>query len=96
MVVEIHVDLVVAREGIHETEEFMADCAIHYKVDLWQRETIFWACSVDVSEVDAESPLSVRFFDEYNIGQPFRVLHLSDCPCLEELVDLLVDSFLSF
>ena len=96
MVVEIHVDVVVAREGIHETEEFMAGCGIHYEVDSWQRETIFWACSVDVSEVDAESPLAVRFFDEYGVGQPFRVLHLSYCPSLEELVDLLVDRFLSF
>ena len=67
-----------------------------YEVDPWQRETIFWACSVDISEVDAESPFVVRFFDEYDVGQPFRVLHLSDCPCLEELADLLIDRFLSF
>ena len=96
MVVGIHADLVVAGESIHETEEFMAGCGIYYEVDSWQRETIFWACSVDVSEVDAESPLAVRFFEEYDVGQPFRVLHLSDCLCLEELADLLVDCFLSF
>ena len=54
----------------------------------------FWACSVDVSEVDAEPPLSVCFFDEYDVGQPFRIFHLSDRPCLEKLVDLLVDCFL--
>ena len=74
MVVGIHADLVVAGESIHETEEFMASCGIYYEVDSWQRETIFWACSVDVSEVDAESPLAVRFFEEYDVGQPFRVL----------------------
>ena len=58
--------------------------------------TIFWACSVDVSEVDAKSPFAVCFFDEYDVGKPFRVLHLSNCPCLEELADLLIDRFLSF
>ena len=72
----------------------MAGCGIYYEVDPCQRETIFWACSVDVSEVDVESPLVVRFFDEYDVGQPFKVLRLSDCHCLEELVDLLVDCFL--
>ena len=69
----------------------MVGGGIHYEVDLWQRETIFWACSIDVSEVDAESPLAVRFFDEYDVGQPFLVLHLSDYSCMEELADLLVD-----
>ena len=74
----------------------MADCGIYDEVDSRQRETILWACSVDVSEVDAESPLVVCFFDEYDVGQPFRIFHLSDCPCLEEFVDFLIDRFLPF
>ena len=72
----------------------MAGCGVYDKVDSRQRETIFWACFVDVSEVDAEPPLSVFFFDEYDVGQPFRIFHLSDYPCLEEFADLLVDRFL--
>ena len=74
----------------------MADCGIYNEVDPWQGETILWACSVDVSEVDAESPLVVRFFDEYDVGQQFRILHFSYCPSLEELADLLIYRFLSF
>ena len=74
----------------------MARCGIYNEVDSWQRETIFWACSVDVSEVDAESPLAVRFFDEYDVGQPIRILHFSDCLCLKELADLLIYCFFSF
>ena len=74
----------------------MAGCGIYNEVYPWQRETIFWACSVDVSEVDAESPLAVFFFNEYDVGQPFRILHFFDCPCLEELPDLLIYRFLSF
>ena len=88
--------MVVAGESIHKTEEFMACCGIYDEVDSWQRETIFWACSVDVSEVDAESPLVVRFFVEHDVGQPFRVFHFSDCSYLEKFVDLLVDRFLPF
>ena len=72
----------------------MAGCGIYDEVDSRKREVVFWACSVDVSEVDAESPLAVYFFDKYDVGQQFRIFHLSDCPCLEELADLLVDHFL--
>ena len=39
----------------------MDGCGIYDEVDSRQSETIFWACSVDVSEVDAESPLAVCF-----------------------------------
>ena len=61
LVIWIHADLVVARESIHKTEEFMAGCCIYDEVDSRQRETILWACSVEVGEVNAESPLTVRF-----------------------------------
>ena len=74
----------------------MASSGIYDEVDSRQRETVLWARSVDVSEVDAESPLAVFFFDKYDVGQPLRVLHLPDRSCLEEFVDLLVDGFLSF
>ena len=96
MVVWVHADLVVAGEGIQKTEEFMAGRGIHDEVDSRQRETIFWVRFVDVSEVDAKSPLAVCSFDKYDVGQPFRIFHLSNCSRLEEFFDLLVDRFLPF
>ena len=96
LVVWVHADLVVAGEGIHKIDEFMVGSCIHDEVDSLQRETVFWACFVDVSEVDAESPLAVFFFDKYDVGQLFRIFHLSDCSRLKEFVDLLVDRFLPF
>ena len=74
----------------------MAGYGICNEIDPRQRKAIFWACSVDVSEVDAKSPLAVCFFDEHDVSQSFWVLHLSDCPCLKELSDLFVDRFLPF
>ena len=56
----------------------MASSGIHDEVDSRQGDTVLWARSVDVSEVDAESPLAVCFFDKYDVGQPFRIFHLSD------------------
>ena len=46
----------------------MACCGVHDEVDPWQREAVLWACFVDVSEVDTESPLSIFFFDEYYVA----------------------------
>ena len=40
--------------------------------------------------------LPFDFFDKYDVGQPFRILHLSNCSRLEEFADLLVDPFLPF
>ena len=71
----------------------MAGSGIHDEVDTRQRETVLWACFVDVSEVDAESPLVVCFFNNYDVGQPFRIFHFFDCSSLEEFADLLVDAF---
>ena len=95
LVVGVHANLVVIGESIHKSEEFMAICGIYYKVDPRKREAIFRACSINVSKVDVESPFVVRFFDEYDVGQPLRVLHFSDRTCLEELSDLLINRFLS-
>ena len=74
----------------------MAGCGIYDEVDPRQRETVLWACFVNVSEVDTKSPLAVCFLDKHNVGQPFRIFYLSDCSRLEEFTDLLVDRFLSF
>ena len=74
----------------------MACCGVHDEVDHRQREAVLWARFVYVSEVDAESPLAICFFDEHDVSQPFRVLHLLDRSFLEKFADLLVDGFLPF
>ena len=96
LVVWVHTDLVVAGKGVHKTEEFMACCGVHDEVDPRQREVVLWACFVYVSEVDTESPLAICFFDEHDVNQPLRILHLPDRSCLEKFADLLVDGFLPF
>ena len=74
----------------------MASCGVYNEVDPRKREIVPCARSVDVCEVDTESPLAVCFFDKYDVGQPLKILHLPDRSCLEEFADLLIDGFLSF
>ena len=96
MVVEVHTDLVVAREGVHEAEEYVTGRSVYYDINPRQGEAILRAGLVEVCEFDAKPPLAVFFFDENNIGQPFRVLYFYDCLCLEELTDLFINRLLSF
>ena len=74
----------------------MADGGVYDEVYPRQRETALWTCFVDVSEVDTKSPLVICFFDEYDVGQPLRILYLPDRSCLEEFFDLLIDGFFPF
>ena len=74
----------------------MACCGVHDEVDPRQREAVLWACFVYISEVDAESPLAICFFDEYDVSQPLRILYLPDRSYLEEFADFLVDGFFPF
>ena len=46
----------------------MACIGIYDEVDSRKRETVLWARFVDVSEVDAEPPLAIFFFDKYDVG----------------------------
>ena len=96
LAVWVHTDLVIAGEGVHKTEMFMAGCGVHDEVDPWQREAVLWACFVDVGEVNTESPFAICCFDEYFVSQPLWILHLPDRSCLKEFANLLVDGFLSF
>ena len=96
LVAGVHTDMIVAREGVHEAEEFVTGHSVYYEINPRQGEAILWAGLVEVCEIDAKPPLAVYSFDENNVGQPFRVLYFSDCLCLEELTDLFIDRLLSF
>ena len=74
----------------------MACCSVHDEVDPRQREAVLWTRFVYVSEVNTESPLAIFFFDDHDVSQPLRILHLPDRFCMEEFADLLVDGFLPF
>ena len=78
MVIGVHSDLVVSRESVHKAEKLVADCGVHYQVDPRKGKAIFRTGSVDISEVNAESPFAVCLFDKDYVSQPVRVFHFSD------------------
>ena len=96
LVAEVHLDLIIARESIHEAKELIASNGVHYEVDPGHGKAVFRASSVHVSEVNAESPLAICLLDEDNISQPIRIIYFSDGSGLEEFADLLIDHLLPF
>ena len=54
--------MVVAREGLHDVEEFVTGRSVYYEINPRQREAILLVGLVDVYEIDANSPLAVFFF----------------------------------
>ena len=50
----------------------MAGCGIYDEVDPRQREIVLWARSIDVNEVDSESPLAVSFLTSTTLANHSR------------------------
>ena len=73
----------------------MAKGGIYHKVDPRQGKTIFWAGSIDINKVNAESPFDICLFDENHVSQPVGVIYFPDNLSLEEFANFFVDRFLS-
>lgn len=56
----------------------MACSGFYQQIDVWEWETVLWTSFNEVSEVDADSSLSVYLFDHHWVGQPVGVVHLAD------------------
>ena len=96
MVVEVHSDLIIARESVYEAEELVASSGVHYEVDSGEGKAVFRASPVNIGKINVESPFSIRLLDENNISQPDGIMYFSNSSVLEEFSDLFVDRLLPF
>jgi hypothetical protein len=60
----------------------------------WKRERIFRACLIETSVVDAHLKLPASIGDDNRVGQPPRVVNLSDEADVEQLFDFFTDKVL--
>ena len=74
----------------------MASRRVHKEGDVREWIVVFWAWLIQVNEVYAHSPLTVRFFYHDHVGQPFRVVDFSDEICLQQLAYLFSYDFVPF
>jgi len=77
----VHLDLIVAGIGVHETKEFMSCRGFYQLIDHRERVTILLAGFVEIYKVDLDSPLSAFFLHED--GEPVGVERFPDESRLE-------------
>ena len=56
-----------------------------------QGESVFWIGVVEVRVVHTYSPFVPLLWDNYHVGQPFRVFNCSDKSVLQKIIDLGLD-----
>ena len=70
--------LVISWECIHKGDELMTWDSINQLINMRKRITILQTCLVQISIINIYRPIPTRLFNEYDIGEPLRVLHLGN------------------
>lgn len=60
----------------------MTRCSINQLVNHKKGIVVLWIYFIDIDIINKHSLIFIRFFNEYNIGEPLGVLHLVNKPCL--------------
>ena len=77
-------------------EELVASSGVYYEVNSGDGKAVFRASPVNIDKINAESPFTIRLFDENHISQPVGIIYFSDSSGLEEFADLFIDRLLPF
>ena len=55
--------MIIALESVHETQELVSGRQVYQGIYLREWITVFWARLIEIHEINAHSPLSVRLLD---------------------------------
>jgi hypothetical protein len=66
----VNLNLVIARESIHEGESFMAGAIVDNLIDERRWEVVFGTCIVEIAKIGANADRSLVFVDGYRVGNP--------------------------
>jgi hypothetical protein len=88
-----HPTLVISREAIQQRHNRSFSRRVHNLVHSWQCIVVFWCGLVEISEIDAHSPLAVLFLDRHRVGQPFGIHDFADDGGVKQPLNLLLDSY---
>ena len=70
--------MIIAWESVHETQELVSGRRVYQGIYPREGIAVFWARPIEIREIDAHPPLSIRFFDHDHICQPVGVVYFSD------------------
>ena len=86
-----HTDLIVSGESVHEGHQWKTQSGVHQQVNARERIAVFRASFIQIGIVNTNSPLSIGFFDKYNIHEPFGVFDFAYESDLKEFSNFLLD-----
>jgi hypothetical protein len=66
----VDLNLVIAKESIHEGESLVADVIVDNLIDERRWEVVFWTCVIEIAKVGADANRALFFVDGYRVGNP--------------------------
>jgi hypothetical protein len=66
----VDLNLVIARESVHEGESLVAGTIIDDLIDEGHWEVVFRTCVVEIEKIGANADRSLFFVDGYRVGNP--------------------------
>ena len=66
----VDLNLVIAKEFVHEGESLMVGTIIDDLIDEGRWEVVLGTCVIEIAKVDANVDGSLFFVDEYRVGNP--------------------------
>jgi hypothetical protein len=66
----VDLNLVIARESVHEGESLVADAIIDNLIDERHWEVVLGTCVIEIAKVGANADRSLFFVDGYRVGNP--------------------------
>ena len=80
--------MMVTLEDIQETLSKVSHRGIYQLVNFKNREGVFWANFIQISEVHANSPLPIFLLKHHSVDQPLGIEDLLNGSCLLQFVYL--------
>jgi len=69
----MHKYLIITRKCIHEREQFVACLGLDELIYAWEGKTVFGTSFVEISKINADSPLAVLLFYDNGNAQPIGI-----------------------
>jgi hypothetical protein len=66
----VDLNLVIARESVHEVESLVASAVIDDLIDEGHWKVVFGACIIEIAKVCADADSELFFVDRYRVGNP--------------------------
>lgn len=73
-----HVDLVIARVGVHEALKFTSGRGVDQLVDARKGIVVLWAFFVEVGEVHAHAPFPIGLLNQFFVSEPVGVPYMAN------------------